>query len=411
MRRLCSEATPQSISSTDHPHEAPFTPESIYDRDVLRYLNTHSGEAADPVKIATAYSMLTEQRAKSSKDNSDGRDITQKRDQQTRMTCPFSSQTRAAPLISSRRHQNEDSCRQDSTKSDKQDTRSKRPSFNDPIGTERKEFRSKSPAPSAVSEPACPIRFLDQHSPEDVAKYFEEHKHELPRSHELCVRRFQANSESIRELDAKYGNLVAMIQGLGQKHQPMLPTGPAVEDMSVQEELKPNGEIRDWAEAVSDEEPAESEAHEVREGYFARPLKDVRVGESPSRPWGVPIPAKYLDELDDEEGNRRYIERTPKNDMCPFDQGEVTAEPNKDIPPQAESMGSGQRTDRQSKAIQNDAEVDVEKGKVATIINHRLCLVSGKQLEKKFTVYNYGTMFLGYENESAKDIIRQMQSS
>ncbi|KAK3060873.1 hypothetical protein LTR53_019968, partial [Teratosphaeriaceae sp. CCFEE 6253] len=30
----------------------------------------------------------------------------------------------------------------------------------------------------------CPIRFMDQHSPEEVATYFEKHKHELPRSHE-----------------------------------------------------------------------------------------------------------------------------------------------------------------------------------------------------------------------------------
>ena len=58
---------------------------------------------------------------------------------------------------------------------------------------------------AAGSAPACPIRYMDQHSPEEIAKYFEAHKHELPRSHELCVKRFQDNDASIRQLDAKYG--------------------------------------------------------------------------------------------------------------------------------------------------------------------------------------------------------------
>ena len=36
----------------------------------------------------------------------------------------------------------------------------------------------------------CPIRFLDQHSPVEAATYFENHKHEIPRSHEICVKRY-----------------------------------------------------------------------------------------------------------------------------------------------------------------------------------------------------------------------------
>ena len=48
-------------------------------------------------------------------------------------------------------------------------------------------------AESAVDIGVCPIRFLDQHSPEEVATYFERHKHELPRSHEVCVKRYQSN--------------------------------------------------------------------------------------------------------------------------------------------------------------------------------------------------------------------------
>ena len=50
--------------------------------------------------------------------------------------------------------------------------RSKRPSFHDPI---RAEVCAMSSQPSVEgSVPLCPIRFLDQHSPEEVATYFEE---------------------------------------------------------------------------------------------------------------------------------------------------------------------------------------------------------------------------------------------
>ena len=81
----------------------------------------------------------------------------------------------------------------------------------DPIA---KEFHPEAMgSPEASNEEStvkCPIRFLDDHSPEEVAKYFENHKHEIPRSHEVCVKRYQTNEESIRQLDAKYGNLVNM---------------------------------------------------------------------------------------------------------------------------------------------------------------------------------------------------------
>lgn len=157
------------------------------------------------------------------------------------------------------------------------------------------------------SVPLCPIRFLDQHSPEEVAKYFEKHKHEVPRSHAVCVKRYQSNEASIRQLDAKYGNLVNMIQGLGVKHQPML---PEVDDEAVEdgeEEVNPKNRVQNWAKAVSvtlednaevdrpGEEPAEEDD---RQSHFDRdrPLKDIRVGESPSRPWGINVPEHYLEE-------------------------------------------------------------------------------------------------------------------
>ncbi|KAI9725456.1 MAG: hypothetical protein M1828_003127 [Chrysothrix sp. TS-e1954] len=191
----------------------------------------------------------------------------------------------------------------------------------------------KSPAASATgSGPGCPIRYMDQHSPEEIAKYFEDHKHELPRSHELCVKRFQDNSASIRELDAKYGNLVSMIQGLGQKHQPMLPDNPDNEradprEEEAEEEKKNTKRVEKWAKAVSEsaadaEEPEGcldttkaqqvSEEEEQRESRFDRPLKDIRLGESPSRPWGVSIPSKYLDRFSS-HGSRHSSQDSTKH--------------------------------------------------------------------------------------------------
>ncbi|TKA71587.1 hypothetical protein B0A55_08319 [Friedmanniomyces simplex] len=152
----------------------------------------------------------------------------------------------------------------------------------------------------------CPIRFMDQHSPEEVATYFEKHKHELPRSHEVCVRRYQSNEEQIRELDAKYGNLVSMIQGLGAKHKELLPHEPA-EDVEDEEDgrmdTKSEEKVRKWARSVSAQAvdgndvilPHGHNDEEDRRSHFDRPLRDIRVGESPSRPWGISVPAKYLE--------------------------------------------------------------------------------------------------------------------
>ena len=144
----------------------------------------------------------------------------------------------------------------------------------------------------------CPIRYMDQHSPEEIAHYVETHKHELPRSHEVCLRRYHRNETQIRKLDAKYGSLVSMIQGLSQLHQPMLPED---EQRQAESELDraSNERVESWAQAVSvtasdDPEEAQDEpdeaADEDRESHFNRPLKEVRVGESPSRPWGISVP-------------------------------------------------------------------------------------------------------------------------
>lgn len=178
----------------------------------------------------------------------------------------------------------------------------------DPICAAMFEEATSQPANSAVNK--CPIRFLDKHSPEEIAHYVKTYKHELPRSHAICVERYQRNEDQVRKLDAKYGNMVSMIEGLGQLHKPMLPVSEERDGDEVDVDAS-NQRVENWAQEVSAntaEYPAtpefpsgngESETqhggddlpddHE-RESHFDRPLKEVRVGESPSRPWGISVP-------------------------------------------------------------------------------------------------------------------------
>ncbi|KAL8953018.1 MAG: hypothetical protein Q9222_001098 [Ikaeria aurantiellina] len=167
----------------------------------------------------------------------------------------------------------------------------------DPIAAEARSAQASSPARSqAGSMSKCPIRFLDQHSPEEVAEYFKAHRHEIPRSHEICVKRYQRNEDQIRQLDHKYGSLVNMIQGLGQKHQPMLHVRTDGENISQGQTSQ--DKVEAWAEDLKEREPAIGNKHtesrdgkeSERDGRFDRPLKEIRVGESPSRPWGISVP-------------------------------------------------------------------------------------------------------------------------
>ncbi|KAK3310563.1 uncharacterized protein B0T15DRAFT_518826 [Chaetomium strumarium] len=237
---------------------------------------------------------------------------------------------------------------------------------------------------SAAAPSKCPIRFLDKHSPEEIAHYVETHKHAIPRSHEVCVRRFERNEEQKRKLDAKYGDLVDMVKDLSHLHKPMLP--PSKEEQ-IEADRASNKRVEDWAKTIvagapvpitpppvvhndilfvgnldsgvnvsvlyelfqksggvvdvrlpTDKESgrpqgfgyitfespdAAKKAYKEnfggdilgrpmlldfavackdtaravpvadraeRESRFDRPLRDVRVGESPSRPWGISVP-------------------------------------------------------------------------------------------------------------------------
>ncbi|KAK6227091.1 hypothetical protein QIS74_00646 [Colletotrichum tabaci] len=215
----------------------------------------------------------------------------------------------------------------------------------DPICAAMFEESTSQPAPGAADSPAkCPIRYLDQHSPEEIAHYVETHKHELPRSHEVCVRRYQKNEFQIKKLDAKYGNLVNMIQGLSALHQPMLP-----ESQQEQEEIDraSNERVHNWAKAVTASETEDAEqslpepidVDEARQSHFDRPLKEVRVGESPSRPWGISVPIYESHGLGYEErplspppapvfmpsGSEGQETPAPKTGKCPFDHSKMAA--------------------------------------------------------------------------------------
>lgn len=190
----------------------------------------------------------------------------------------------------------------------------------------------------------CPIRYMDQHSPEEIAHYLETHKHELPRSHEVCVRRYQKNEEHIKKLDAKYGNLANMVEGLSKIHQPMLPE----QDTRPQSEVEKasNDRVETWAQTVSasaTDDPDRtaldhSEGDMDRQSHFDRPLKEVRVGESPSRPWGIQVPDDF--DTPGHGGSQRPASPPPapvnipsslppqvtpaKTGKCPFDHTKLT---------------------------------------------------------------------------------------
>ncbi|ERF73519.1 hypothetical protein EPUS_07724 [Endocarpon pusillum Z07020] len=155
----------------------------------------------------------------------------------------------------------------------------------------------------------CPIRYLDQHSPEEVAKYFENHKHEIPRSHAICISTYQQNDAKIRELDAKYGNLQNMIQSLGAKHQQYLPVKDGEEGAQKPASPPAAVAVEKWAEMVSGssaeaDADADAVSPSIRPGidgtgngeqrgradHSDRPLREIRLGESPSRPWGISVP-------------------------------------------------------------------------------------------------------------------------
>jgi hypothetical protein len=314
-------------------------------------------------------------------------------------------------------------------------------SSQDPVGAaDRTPHKSSDPICAAMLEETaslsaappsqCPIRFLDKHSPEEIAHYVETHKHAIPRSHEVCVRRFERNEEQKRKLDAKYGDLVDMVKDLSHLHKPMLPPskeeqieadrasnkrvedwaktimaddpdpdsppvkrsatlrvgdlGPTVDDNALYEEFQNNEGIVGTRIVIDEEsgrprgfgyvdfdspEAAEKAYNEKngallqgrdmmrldfvriasnddsapaahiadgaeRENRFDRPLRDVRVGESPSRPWGISVPLEAGVMQQREMSPPRPVpqQTTPEPGAarkCPFDHAKMFQGPAK----------------------------------------------------------------------------------
>ena len=240
-----------------------------------------------------------------------------------------------------------------------------------------------------TTEPGiCPIRLLDQHSPEEVATYFERHKHQLPRSHEMCVKRYQSNEKQIRELDAKYGSLVSMIQGLGAKHKDLLPSHP--DDTDDAEDVD---KVRRWARSVSVAAMRGrcDDGTEDDESRFVRPLRDVRLGESPSRPWGIPVPATYH-ELNSSDPSTRpaQIPTAPHNAprapaTCPLGTDKTVREDDS-------GKCSQRHSDEHERSAVNSAAGAVHEDGTTPSVTPRMV----------FT----GPVFLGYSAEDAARILQ-----
>ena len=167
------------------------------------------------------------------------------------------------------------------------------PESHDPIAAEFHQDQASVNASTSASGPLgrCPIRFMDKHSPEEVTAYFENHKHELPRSHQVCVQRYQRDAAGAKQLDARYGSLTNMIQGLGKTHKPYLPG----DERPVKQEASSSSAVEKWTESITKpEQDVPKLDHDIpepeRQSHFERPLREIRVGESPSRPWGISVP-------------------------------------------------------------------------------------------------------------------------
>ncbi|KAF2765537.1 hypothetical protein EJ03DRAFT_330852 [Teratosphaeria nubilosa] len=291
---------------------------------------------------------------------------------------------------------------------------SRRASFIDPIKAEicglsdhnkPAEEAETPPADSAVKQPVqgpetgdvgvCPIRFLNQHSAEEVASYFEKHKHELPRSHEVCVRRYQSNEAQIKQLDAKYGNLVSMIQGLGAKHQDYLPEEPDPEDAEHEtavEEARSNEKVRKWASHVVADGQVDQNAGgdaEERQQHFERPLRDVRVGESPSRPWGIAVPARFLDAVEGSEPARVGDETDAKGAKCPFGFGEGGAAASPPL------------------LVPSEPAASVDDGRKQSKVAAPAFLAARGTDESARGMVFTGPVFVGYSAEDAIKILRE----
>lgn len=356
----------------------------------------------------------------------------------SRLDCPFASMEKrrlsahAASVVSRYKPDSVRHPRASSSRVTGRASSSARNSIVDPIKAEvcgmelpKKNHEVEASVQGSTAGGVCPIRFLDQHSPEEVAAYFELHKHELPRSHEICVKRYQSNEEQIRQLDAKYGNIVSMIQGLGQKHVSLLPEKMGDEDHEAEQydDRASNEKIRQWASTVYTGPDASIEQDEERLPHFDRPMKDVRLGESPSRPWGIQVPidaeerrksvSSSVAAVAKSENPQPQVDAQPERPRgrCPFsfDTQKTPGRDNKDKVANATTEAKAVAHDDETKPVvmeQPNFQVPVEKE-----VEERPVFIkadTGEQNQQAQMVFT-GPVFIGYSVQEAMSVLQSMQ--
>lgn len=324
----------------------------------------------------------------------------------------------------------------------------------DPICAAMFEQETSQP-PRTAGASKCPIRYMDKHTPEQIAEYVKAHKHDLPRSHAVCVDRYQRNDAQVRMLDAKYGDVASMIEGLGHLHKPLMPISEATPGDREADRNVSNQRVETWAQDVStkasqfppaDEFPSRAEGSQVqaneeppdepdREGHFDRPMKEVRVGESPSRPWGISVPVYDVHETGNHgppspppapvlmpassEGNAHQSEVPPKRaGKCPFDHTKMTAglsglglsRPNADALADDKASEAGRKapTERPSSPQKEQQPNANATPAQATFLNAlpQAGAVDGNAPQMVFT----GPVFIGYPMDQAIQFMQAYQS-
>lgn len=300
--------------------------------------------------------------------------------------------------------------------------------FDDPIAAEFHAGEFSSP-PASINETSakCPIRYLDDHSPEEVAQYFENHKHEIPRSHAVCVKRYQSNEESIRQLDAKYGNLVNMIQGLGMKHQPMLNTGEEKDSAMMDTrslDRKSMEKVEKWAQTCTDGDiPTNSENitpeadTETRSSHFDRPLEEVRLGESPTRPWGIKVPfseqAAMSAEPQEAESNAARSMASAKLQPPSLSGVSRPRKPPGKCPFGHDGGGGVSSAHTTNVHVHEDETVpgDIQAASVEAVVDAPIAGPEPKKCAGHPRVVFSGPVFFGYSAEQAAALLNGLQGS
>lgn len=222
-----------------------------------------------------------------------------------------------------------------------------------------------------------------------------------------------------------------MVEGLSRIHQPMLPERDTRPQSEV--ERTSNERVESWAQTVSataaddpDRTTLEHDEDEDRQSHFDRPLKEVRVGESPSRPWGISVPIfdnpAGVDGLERPESPPPAPVQIPsslspppqetpvkKSGKCPFDHTKLTGLMNGSSPLKREDKSSIRLNDipasSQTSIPAHEPPFIASNPQQPTFIN--AAEIERRRQDSKPQMLFTGPVFVGYPIE---DAIRFMQS-